>query len=163
MKSKKSKSGHDTLGPTQRQLRAGEMIRHALVEILREEEFHDAALSGVSITLTEVRMSPDLKHAICFVEPLGAGLNAGMSERMAEILKALNSHARYVRGVLGRRIASKFTPDVKFIHDDSFDEASRISKLFHDPVVARDLRADSYTGGSHDFEAAAYDDDDQDA
>ena len=68
-------------GPSQRQLRAGELIRHALVDILREEEIHDEALAGVSITVTEVRLSPDLKHATCFVEPLGAGVEAALLSR----------------------------------------------------------------------------------
>jgi ribosome-binding factor A len=119
-------------GPTQRQLRAGELIRHALVEVLREEELHDEALKGVSVTVTEVRMSPDLRHAHCFVEPLGGG-------HAAEVVEALNRHARFLRGVLGRHIDMKFTPDLKFAHDQSFDEAERMNRLFASPEVRRDL------------------------
>lgn len=119
-------------GPTQRQLRAGELTRHALVEILREEEINDEALSGVSVTVTEVRMSPDLKHAVCFVEPLGG-------TQAAAVVEALNRHAKFLRGRLGRSIEMKFTPDLKFIHDESFTEAARIDALFDDPRVARDL------------------------
>lgn len=122
-------------GPSQRQLRAGELVRHALVEILREEEIADQDLEGVSVTVTEVRMSPDLKHATCFVEPLG-GAHA------AEVIEALNRHARFLRGRLGRQIETKFTPDLKFIHDESFDEAQRMSRLFDDPKVRRDLAPD---------------------
>lgn len=122
-------------GPSQRQLRAGELIRHALVEVLREEEIHDEALQGVSVTVTEVRMSPDLKHAICFVEPLGGG-------HAREVVAALNRHARFLRGELGRHIELKFTPDLKFIHDESFDEAARINRLFDSPEVRRDLDRD---------------------
>lgn len=124
--------GHAPAGPSQRQLRAGELIRHALVDILREEEISDADLSGVSVTVSEVRMSPDLKHAICFVEPLGG-------EHAPEVIAALNRHAKFLRGRLGRHIDMKFTPDLKFLHDESFEEATRMSRLFDDPRVRRDL------------------------
>jgi ribosome-binding factor A len=119
-------------GPSQRQLRAGELIRHALVEILREGDLHDAPLENASITVTEVRLSPDLKHATCFVEPLG-GTHAG------EVVEALNRHARFLRGKLGRHIDLKFTPDLRFVHDESFDEAARMDALFNRPDVKRDL------------------------
>ena len=127
-------------GPSQRQLRAGELIRHALVDVLREEEIHDEALTGVSITVTEVRLSPDLKHATCFVEPLGAGVEAAeTSGHESEIIKALNAHAKFLRGVLGKHIDMKFTPDLRFRHDESFDAAMRIDRLFDDPRVRADL------------------------
>jgi ribosome-binding factor A len=119
-------------GPTQRQLRAGELMRHALVEVLREEEIHDPELEGVSVTVTEVRLSPDLKHATCFVEPLGGG-------HASEVVAALNRHTRFLRGALGRHIDMKFTPDLRFLHDESFNEAARIDRLFDDPRVKRDL------------------------
>jgi ribosome-binding factor A len=124
--------GHAPAGPSQRQLRAGELIRHALVEILREEEIADPDLAGVSVTVSEVRMSPDLRHAVCFVEPLGG-------QHAPEVIAALNRHARFLRGRLGREIDMKFTPDLKFLHDESFDEATRMSRLFDDPRVRRDL------------------------
>ena len=135
-------------GPSQRQLRAGELIRHALVEVLREEEIHDPAMEGVSVTVTEVRMSPDLKHATCFVEPLGAGVeSAPTAGHVDEIIKALNAHAKFLRGVLGRHIDMKFTPDLKFRHDESFDAAGRMDRLFSDPRVQADLaRADEPDG-----------------
>jgi len=119
-------------GPTQRQLRAGELVRHALAEILREEELQDPALAGVSVTVTEVRMSPDLKHAVCFVEPLG-GVHA------AEVVQGLNRVARFLRGRLGRHIDLKFTPDLKFVHDESFDAAAQMDRLFANPLVRRDI------------------------
>jgi ribosome-binding factor A len=122
-------------GPTQRQLRAGELVRHALVEILREEDFADPALNGVSVTVTEVRVSPDLRHAMVFVEPLG-GVHA------PEVVSGLNRHAKFLRGRLGRSIELRFTPDLKFLHDESFDEAARMSRLFDDPRVRRDLTTD---------------------
>jgi ribosome-binding factor A len=122
-------------GPSQRQLRAGELVRHALVEVLREEGPRDPALTGVSVTVTEVRMSPDLKHALCFVEPLGGA-------QAPEVIAALNRSARFLRGRLGHHIDLRFTPALKFLHDESFGEAQRIERLFHDPKVAQDLGHD---------------------
>ena len=127
-------------GPSQRQLRASELIRHALVDVLREEEIHDEALKGVSITVTEVRLSPDLRHATCFVEPLGAGVEvADTTGHEAEIIKALNAHAKFLRGRLGPKLDSKFTPDLRFRHDVSFDNASHIDQLLSNPRVRADL------------------------
>lgn len=123
------------VGPSQRQLRSGELTRHALVDILREHEINDDALRGVSITLTQVRMSPDLRQALCFVEPLG-GVHA------PEVVKALNTNAKFLRGRLGRSIEMKFTPALKFVHDETFDDASRMNALFNNPKVAQDLRTD---------------------
>jgi len=131
--------GHAELGPTQRQLRAGELVRHALVEILREEEIHDDAMHGVSITVTEVRVSPDLRHATVFVEPLGAGLG-GVTIRPDQIgpaIEALNKHSKFLRGVLGKMIDMKFTPDLRFLHDESFNEAARIDALFLRPEIKK--------------------------
>ena len=127
-------------GPSQRQLRAGELIRHALVEVLREEEIHDEALKDVSVTVTEVRMSPDLKHATCFVEPLGAGVDsAPVAGQVDDIIKALNAHAKFLRGVLGRHIDMRFTPDLRFRHDESFEAAERLNRLLDDPRVQADI------------------------
>ena len=122
-------------GPSQRQLRAGELMRHALVEILRAQEITDPDLAGVSVTLTEVRMSPDLRHATVFVEPLGGG------DQATVVVKALNRHHRFLRGRLGHAIDMKFTPELKFLHDETFDEAARMNALFADPRVAQDLKA----------------------
>ena len=120
-------------GPSQRQLRAGELMRHALVEILRAQEITDPDLAGVSVTLTEVRMSTDLRHATVFVEPLGGG------EAAQVVVKALNRHQKFLRGRLGHAIDMKFTPELKFLHDESFDEAARMNQLFAHPRVAQDL------------------------
>jgi ribosome-binding factor A len=120
------------LGPSQRQLRAGELVRHTLVEILREEALLDPALVGVSVTVTEVRMSPDLRHAMCFIEPLG-GIHS------ADVVAGLNRSTKFLRGRLGHVIGLKFTPDLKFLHDESFDEAARMNRLFEDPKVRQDL------------------------
>jgi len=124
---------------SQRQLRASELIRHALVEVMREEEIHDPALKDVSITVTEVRLSPDLKHATCFVEPLGAGVEvAPVAGHVDEIIKALNTHAKFLRGALGRHIDMRFTPDLRFRHDVSFEAAERLNRLLDDPRVRAD-------------------------
>ena len=125
---------------SQRQLRAAELIRHALVEVLREEDIHDPALKDVSVTVTEVRLSPDLKHATCFVEPLGAGVDsAPVAGHVDEIIKALNAHAKFLRGVLGRHIDMRFTPDLRFRHDESFAAAERLNRLLDDPRVQADV------------------------
>lgn len=129
------KAGHQSkpaAGPTQRQLRAGELVRHALVEILREEEFPDDALHGVSVTITQARLSPDLKQAHVFVEPLGGG-EAG------PVVKALNKHAKFLRGRLGHAVTLRFTPSLRFLHDETFDQAERMAKLFDNPRVQADL------------------------
>jgi ribosome-binding factor A len=125
---------------SQRQLRASEMIRHALVEVMRENEIRDPALVGVSVTVTEVRLSPDLKHATCFVEPLGAGVDtAPVAGHIDEIVKALNVHAKFLRGALGRHIEMRFTPDLRFRHDESFAAAERLNRLLDDPRVRADV------------------------
>jgi len=120
--------------PSQRQLRAGELVRHALVEILREEDLQDPALAGVSVTVTEVRVSPDLKHAICFVEPLG-GAHA------PEMTAALNRVAKFLRGRLGHAVDLRFTPQLKFVHDRSFETAEAMNRLLADPRVRRDVES----------------------
>lgn len=119
-------------GPSQRQLRAAELVRHALVEILAREELRDPDLTGVSITVGEVRASPDLKHMTAFVAPLGQG-------DAAKLAAALTRHARFLRGRLGPMLDTKFTPELHFQPDASYDEASRIEALLRSPQVRRDL------------------------
>lgn len=118
--------------PSQRQLRVGEELRHALSRILARGHFRDPLLNEASITVTEVRVSPDLKHATAFVLPFG-------SERMAETVAALSRAAAYVRSQLGGEISLRHTPEISFQADTSFDEAARIEELLHAPKVARDL------------------------
>lgn len=121
--------------PSQRQLRAGEIIRHALAEIISREDFRDPDLSGVLVTVGEVRCSPDLKHANVFVTPLGDDTEDGR----ARLAGALNRAAGFLRGKLGREIEMKFTPVLNFIADKSYDEATAIDRLLADPRVRRDL------------------------
>ena len=128
-------------------------MRHALAAILRESDIADPRLAGVSVTVTEVRVSPDLRHATCFVEPLGAGVGgpglAGLGGDQAQVVvDGLNHAARFLRGQLGRAIELKFTPDLHFVHDPSFEEAARMNALFNRPEVRRDLEALLEGGGS---------------
>lgn len=121
-------------GPSQRQLRVGEMLRHALAEVLRENEIRDAELEGVSVTVTQVKPSPDMRYATVFCEPLG-GKNA------KAIVAALNRHKGFLRGEMGHRIAMKFTPELRFVEDESFAEAQKIETILKSPEVQRDLAA----------------------
>ncbi len=133
MASRRRSSSHAKM-PSQRQLRVGEVLRHALVEILREEDIRDPDLKGVSVTVTEVRPSPDMRHATAYVEPLG-GKNADT------IVNALNRHRGFLRGELGHRITLKFTPELRFLEDTSFADAAHIENILRSKKVARDLDA----------------------
>jgi len=120
---------------SQRQLRAGELVRHALVDILAREPLRDHDLQGVSVTLSEVRCSPDLRHAKVFCAPLGG-------EDTEKMVAALNRCARFLSGRLGKEMTMKFTPRLQFAADVSFDTASALDELLHRPEVARDLGPD---------------------
>lgn len=119
-------------GPSQRQLRAAELVRHALVEILQREDLRDPDLVGVSITVGEVRASPDLKHMTVFVAPLGAG-------DPQKIATALGRAQGFLRTRLGKAADLKHTPQLHFIPDVSYDTATHIDRLLKTPEVARDL------------------------
>lgn len=121
--------------PNQRQLRVGEDIRHALARILERTSFRDPVLATASITVTEVRLSPDLRNTTVFVMPLG-GANQD------SIVAALNHAASFLRGHLAHEVQMKFLPTLDFTLDRSFEEASRISDLLQSPSVARDLEAE---------------------
>jgi ribosome-binding factor A len=119
-------------GPSQRQLRVGELLRHALSEILRRGEVRDADLAGVSVTVTQVIPSPDMRHATVFCEPLGG-------KNVVAVIAALNRHKGFLRGEMGRMIAIKFTPELRFVEDTSFAEAEKIETLLKSARVAKDL------------------------
>ena len=119
-------------GPSQRALRAGELVRHALAEIFARGEVHDPVIEGHLITVPEVRMSPDLRQATIYVMPLG-GRDA------KAVLAALERNKRYLRGEIAHRVNLKFAPDIRFQLDERFDEAERIEKLLRTPEVRRDL------------------------
>jgi ribosome-binding factor A len=120
------------LGPSQRQLRVGEMLRHALADILRRNEIRDPDLDGVSVTITQVKPSADMRYASVYCQPLG-GKNA------SAIIAALNRHKGFLRGEMGKMIATKFTPDLRFLEDQSFAEAEKIENILKSPQVQRDL------------------------
>lgn len=123
-------------GASQRQLRVGELVRHAVADLLSQGAVHDAALEGHIITVPEVRMSPDLKLATVYVMPLGG--------RDSEIvLKALAQNKTFIRSAVARRVNLKFAPDLRFRIDERFDEAERIETLLRTPAVQRDLKPDS--------------------
>jgi ribosome-binding factor A len=126
-------SAHDS-GPSQRLLRVGEVLRHALSNILSRGEVRDPDLDGVSVTVTQVKPSADLRHAMVFCEPLG-GRNAD------RVIGALNRHRGYVRGLLGHAIRLRFTPELRFAEDVSFAEAEKIETLLKSERVRRDLKA----------------------
>jgi ribosome-binding factor A len=119
-------------GSSQRQLRAGELVRHALAEIFSRGEVHDPVIETHMITVPEVRMSPDLRQATVYVMPLG-----GRDEK--QVLAALERNKKFLRGEIARRVNLKFAPDIRFRMDERFDEAERIQKLLGTPAVQRDL------------------------
>ncbi len=121
--------------PSQRQLRVGEAVRHAVAEVLAQGEVHDPVLEGHMITVPEVRMSPDLRLATIYVMPLG-----GRDEKA--VVAALERNKRYLRGVIARKVNLKFAPDIRFRIDERFDEAERIERLLRSPAVKRDLAGD---------------------
>jgi|SRR5208282_1182624 len=119
-------------GGSQRQLRAGELIRHELAAMFSRGDIHDPVLQAHMITVPEVHMSPDLRLATIYVMPLG-----GRDEK--DVLVALERNKRYVRGEIARRVNLKFAPEIRFRIDERFDEAERIEKLLRTPEVRRDL------------------------
>jgi ribosome-binding factor A len=123
-------------GGSQRQLRVGEIVRHAVADILAQGGVHDADLGGHIITVPEVRMSPDLKLATVYVMPLG-----GKDTEI--VLAALARNKKFLRGEVAHRVNLKFAPDLRFRVDDRFDEAERIEKLLRTPAVQRDLKPES--------------------
>jgi ribosome-binding factor A len=129
----KPKSSPRSTGPSQRQLRVGEEIRHALAEILLRTEFHDPALAKAHLTISEVRMSPDLKHAMVFLTKLG-------NEDVTPLLPALRRVAPFLRAQVAPRLGLRVTPELKFLPDEALEQATRINKLLHKPEVARDLQ-----------------------
>jgi len=126
---------HKPTGPSQRMLRVGELVRHALAGLFARGEVEDPALSGAVLTVPEVRMTPDLKLANAYVIPLGG-------ERADEIVEALNRHRKFIRGRIAPELDLKFAPEVKFFVDNTFDEFGRIDALLRSDRVQRDLHKD---------------------
>ncbi len=122
-------------GGSQRQLRVGELIRHAMAEMLTRGDVHDPVIEGHLITVPEVRMSADLRLATIYVMPLG-GRDAD------EVVAAFEHHKKFLRTEIAHRVNLKFAPDIRFRVDERFAEAERIDKLLHSPEVKRDLKHD---------------------
>ena len=122
-------------GRSVRLLRVGEQVRHALSDVLMRGEVHDETLAATMISVTEVRMSPDLRHATAFIRPL-AGTRAVED---AAVLKALRTNTAFLQSEVARRVNLKYAARLKFLPDESFDEGGRIDALLRSPTVARDL------------------------
>ncbi len=134
----RNKRPHDNtpVGPSQRQLRVGERIRHILAQILREGSFHDPALASANtISVTAVDVGPDLKHAHAYVMPLGG-------KDVEKVVEGLNRAAGYFRSQVAPEIDLRYTPKISFRIDNSFDEAERVANLLNQDRVQRDLQAD---------------------
>ena len=125
------KRSDQNTGPSQRQQRVAELVRHALAEVLARGDIQDEVLTGHVITIPEVRMSPDLKLATAYVMPLG-----GRDER--PVLEALNRNRKALRAEVAQRVNLKFAPDLRFLRDETFDEAARIDALLRSEKVRRD-------------------------
>jgi ribosome-binding factor A len=119
-------------GPSQRQLRVAELIRHALSEMLTRGEIHDDVLAAHVVTVPEVRMSPDLRLATIYIMPLGG-------KDTDAVLEALERNRRYIRGEIAEAVNLKFAPDIRFLADETFEEVNRIEQLLASEKVRRDL------------------------
>jgi ribosome-binding factor A len=134
-RNQRGKTSASSPGASQRQLRVGELVRHAVADILAQGNVHDPVLEGQIVTVPEVRMSADLKLATVYVMPLG-GRDVG------DVVAALDRNKKFLRGEVAHRVNLKFAPDIRFRADERFDEAERIEKLLRTPAVQRDLDKD---------------------
>jgi len=137
------KDRHKPQGPSQRMLRVGELVRHALAGVFTRNEIEDPVLDGKVITVPEVRMTPDLKLANAYVMPLGG-------EGAAAVVDALNRNKRFIRGRIAPELDLKFAPDLKFFVDDTFDAYGKIDALLKSDRVQQDLRSDDDDEGNSD-------------
>ena len=133
--SRRRPSERDKTGPSQRQLRVGEEVRHILAELLERGDMRDPELRGASITVTAVDVSPDLRNAIAYVMPLG-----GQDE--PKMLAAMRRAAPWFRARVGEKAGLRYAPEIRFQIDRTFDEADRIGALLRRPDVARDIKDD---------------------
>ncbi len=129
------KSHASDKAPSQRQLRVGELIRHAMAEMLTRGDIHDPVLEGTLITVPEVRMTADLRLATIYVMPLGG-------KGLEGVLEAFNRNKKFLRAEIAHHVNLKFAPDIRFLADERFGEAERIEKLLRTPAVRRDLERD---------------------
>ena len=125
-------------GKSVRLLRVGEQIRHVVADLLARGTVHDEVIAAHPITVSEVRVSPDIRHATVFIQPLG-----GIDQQ--PVLDALKHHAKYLKGEVGHRLSTKYTPELTFRLDESFNQAKHIDDLLKDPRVAQDLKHEDLT------------------
>ena len=136
MARKKHRDENIRPAPRSVRLRVGELIRHAVADMLTRGDVHDPVLEGHLITVPEVRMTADLRLATIYVMPLGG-------RDIEEVLEALERNKRFLRGEIAHRVNLKFAPEIRFRADERFDEAERIEKLLRTPAVQRDLKRES--------------------
>lgn len=119
-------------GPSQRQLKVGEQIRHIISDILARFDFHSDVLAKASLCISEIRMSPDLRHGRAYVTSL-------MGQNMAEAIKVLNENEFYIRKILSKELSMKFLPKIHFVEDESFHEANKMTSLMSSDHVSQDI------------------------
>lgn len=129
------KKANSAKGPSQRQLRVGELVRHKLAEMLARGEIYDEVLASHVVTITEVRMSPDLRLATVYVMPLG-----GKDTKV--VLEALTRNSKFIRGEVAHAVDLRVAPEVRFREDETFEEVNRIDRLLHSERVRRDVEKD---------------------
>jgi ribosome-binding factor A len=132
MTRKKSSSVHSVKGPSQRMLRVGELIRHKVAEMLVRGDIHDDVIASHSITIPEVRISPDMKIATVYVMPLGG-------KSMKPVIEALTRNKKYIRAQVAQTLDLRYAPDLRFREDETFEEATRIDRLLDSPKVRQDV------------------------
>jgi ribosome-binding factor A len=120
-------------GPSQRQLRVGELVRHALAQMLARGDIHDDVLATHVVTVSEVRMAPDLRLATIYIMPLGG-------KDLTPVLEALDRNRKFIRGEIAHAVNLKFAPEIRFLADETFDEVQRIDEIFRSPKVSQDLK-----------------------
>ena len=129
---RKKSSAHSAKGPSQRMLRIGELIRHKIAEMLTRGDIHDDVIAGHSITIPEVRISPDMKIATVYVMPLGG-------KDIKPVIDALTRHKKYIRTQVAQTLNLRYAPDLRFREDETFEEATRIDRLLDSPKVRQDV------------------------
>jgi ribosome-binding factor A len=132
MTRKKSSSAHSAKGPSQRMLRVGELIRHKVAEMLIRGDIHDDVIASHSITIPEVRISPDMKIATVYVMPLGG-------KSVKPVIEALTRNKKYIRTQVAQTLDLRYAPDIRFREDETFEEATRIDRLLDSPKVRQDV------------------------
>lgn len=141
------KATPDEKGRSIRLQRIGEQVRHAIAEVIGRGELRDELLQRTIVSVSEVRVTADLRHATVFVKALGGGDDQA-------IVKALASHARYLRGEVARAMATKYTPDLRFRPDESYDAGARIDAILRRPTIARDLEPETRLPKLSDYDDA---------